>query len=67
MSQNYTTLTLPVELAEEIRDQEGDNTEEKLKNWAEKYERTGAHMWTQLELEQLTREVVQEEISNMRR
>jgi len=47
-----TTLTISEELAEEIRDQEGRNTEEKLKAWALQYQKDSEYI-TREEVEDL--------------
>jgi hypothetical protein len=52
MSSDYTTLSLPKDLAEEIREMEGDDTEEKLKSWALQYQRDSEYM-TRKEVEAL--------------
>lgn len=52
MSSEKTTLTLPVDLAEDIRDQPGADTEEKLKNWAHSYQKDSGYI-TREEVEDL--------------
>lgn len=59
MPNNYTTLSLPQEIADEIRGFDGATTEQKLKNWAAQYE-TETYNWTELEIRELVREEIEE-------
>ena len=52
MSSDYTTLSLPKRLAEEIREMEGEDTEEKLKAWALQYQKDSEYL-TRKEIEDL--------------
>jgi len=52
MPDGRTTLTISEELADDIREMEGRNTEEKLKAWALQYQNDSEYM-TREEVEDL--------------